>query len=680
MKDKEFKNIVDQKTEHHNNHCHNSDNCHNMNSDSAKEFLKRFWIVTFLLIPLFIFTEKGISILGLTEFYWRRYVQFGFATAVFYFSLIFYQHAWHEIKSRNLGMMTLVSLAISAGYSFSVFSTFFPKLSTTEFYLEISTLIWVLLFGHYLEAKSSISARSALDEVEKLLPKTAHLVINNNLETEEIPIDKLKTGNKVLVRSGEKIPADGIVIEGSAYVDESLSTGESSPTEKTVNDKVIAGSICLDAQLIIKLTQVGENSTVGQIKQLINKASQTKPKTQKLADKAASVLTLTALITALATVVIWSLIIGKPFVFSLTLAITVLVIACPHALGLAIPTVSTIATSLAVKNGFFIKDLSKLEIAKDINYIIFDKTGTLTEGKFQVEQILIAEKKLNKTVAIALAASLEQGSSHPIAQAILNYAKKHSIKLNKVDDYKIIPGKGTKGKIKNKIYYLGSPNFAKEITNFKNLPQLSNHKTAKTKVVLFDKDKIFAIILLGDKIKKEAYIAIKEIHSLNIKTAMLTGDNESIAKETAEKLKIDNVFAEVKPEDKYKHIRDLQQKGYRVMMVGDGINDAPALMQADIGLAIAKGTDLAVSAGDVILTRNNPKDAVTLIKLSKAVYKKMIENLIWALGYNIIAIPTAAGLFIPLGIKLKPEWAALIMSLSSVIVVINAIRLKSFKP
>lgn len=664
---------------HKHQHEHKHNHSHNMSDGNAQDFLRRFWIVTFLLIPLFILTEKGLSILGIPDFYLRKYIQFIFASAVFYFSLVFYQHAWHEVKSRNLGMMTLVSLAVSAGYFFSAFSTFFPQLSTAEFYLEISTLIWVLLFGHYLEAKSSISANSALQEVEKLLPKTAHLIINNNRDTKEINIQELKKGDLVLVNSGEKIPADGIVVEGSAYVDESLSTGESKPVEKRTDDKVIAGSICLDSQLVIKLTQVGENSTVGQIKKLIEKASESKPRTQRLADKAASALTLIALITALATVLIWSFVIGKPFIFSLTLAITVLVIACPHALGLAIPTVTTIATSLAVKNGFFIKDLSKLEVAKDINYIVFDKTGTLTEGKFQLEQIIIVNKQIKENQALAIAASLEQGSTHPIAQAILNETEKRSVKITKAEEIKVLAGRGVKAKINNQVYYLGSPNFAKEILKSKKLPQLSDQTTTKTRAVLFNNKEILAILLLGDKIRKEAYTAIQEIHKLKIKTAMLTGDNQNIAKEIAKELNIDNVFAEVKPEDKYKYIKTLQHQGYKVMMVGDGINDAPALMQADIGLAVASGTDLAVSAGDVVLTRNNPKDAVTLIKLAKAVYKKMVENLFWALGYNIIAIPTAAGAFLPLGIKLKPEIAALLMSLSSVIVVINALRLKSFK-
>lgn len=693
--------------EGHEGHSHHHHH-HMSGPQAARDFLRRFWIATFLLIPLFVFTEKGLRFLGLPDFAFRKYVQFFFATWIFYYALVFFEHAKHEIKARSYGMMTLVSLAVGAGYLFSAASTFLPALQGVEFYIEISTLIWVLLFGHYLEAKSSSAAGDALQEVAKLLPKKAHLLgfsekdikeeDLNNLDYKDVSVDQLKAGDLVFVKAGEKIPADGRIILGSAFVDESLITGESKPVERRQGEDVVAGSICIDGQLVVKLSRVGESSTVGQIKSLVAQAAQTKPKAQRIADKASSILTFIALGTALATVVVWSFIIGQPFVFGLTLAITVLVIACPHALGLAIPTVSTIATSLAVKNGFFIKDMSKIEVVKDIDWVIFDKTGTLTEGRFEVTKIRefgkSSEKNIDKLLAIA--ASLEKGSTHPIAFAIVDKAKQKKLSLLSVGRFKSIAGKGVSGVISGKKYFLGSVGFVKSALklNKRVVSELERYvQEGKSTVVLFDETGLLAVFLLGDKIKKDSYKAIDGLHKLGVKVAMLTGDNKAVAQDVASKLGIDIFFAEVSPEDKYKAVKSLQEgkdyfgeglniskgKKSKVMMVGDGINDAPALTQADVGVAIGAGTDVAVEAGDIVLTRNNPKDIVALIKLSQAVYRKMVENLFWALGYNIVAIPAAAGLFMPWGIRLKPEWAAVLMSLSSVIVVVNALRLRFFK-
>ncbi len=709
--------------DHHHSHTgcgggHTGHHQHMAGPEAARDFLKRFWIVTFLLIPLFIFTEKGLSFLGLPDFAWRRYVQFGFASWIFYYALVFFEHARHEIKSRSFGMMTLVSLAVAAGYLFSAASTFLPALQGVEFYLEISTLIWVLLFGHYLEAKSSTAAGDALQEVAKLLPKKAHKIkikgkggkLNiEKLEYEDVDVENLAVGDFVLVKAGEKIPADGIIVEGAAFVDESLITGESKPVEKEKGAEVVAGSICTDGQLVVKLTKVGESSTVGQIKNLVAEAAQTKPRAQRIADKASSILTFVALGTALATVVVWSFILGQPFVFGLTLAITVLVIACPHALGLAIPTVSTIATSLAVKNGFFIKDMSKIEVVKDVDWVIFDKTGTLTEGRFEVVKFKVVDPTdKDSNYLLAVAASLEKGSTHPIASAIIEKAEVEKVELLKVEKFKNIAGKGVSGVIRGKRYFLGSVRFVESSLKLdkKRREELEGYvREGKTTVVLFDEKNLLAVILLGDKIKEDSFKAVEGLHKLGVRVAMLTGDNKAVAEDVANKLGIDVFFAEVSPEDKYKAVKSLQEgKDYfgdnlsggkrsakdsrirtfgagqsKVMMVGDGINDAPALTQADVGVAIGAGTDVAVEAGDIVLTRNNPKDIVALIKLSRAVYRKMVENLFWALGYNVVAIPAAAGVFMPWGMRLKPEWAAILMSLSSVIVVINALRLKRFK-
>ncbi|MBI4999831.1 cadmium-translocating P-type ATPase, partial [Candidatus Gottesmanbacteria bacterium] len=544
--------------------------------------------------------------------------------------------------------------------------------SGVEFYLEISTLIWVLLFGHFLEAKSSAAAGDALEEVAKLLPRQAHLFKNGKIE--DVDLSLLKEADLVLVKPGEKMPADGIIIKGKANIDESLISGESKPVEKKEGQEVVAGSICLDGSLEIKLNRVGENSLIGQIQKLIGKAQETKPSAQKLADKVASYLTFTALTVAIITILVWFLILGKPLVFALTLAITVLVIACPHALGLAIPTVSTIATTLAVKSGLFLKDLAKLEVVKDIDYIVLDKTGTLTKGEFGVVDIVNSKKQIVKKEILQIAASLEQQSSHFIGQSIVKFGKEQNVSLLAVTNFKNFSGRGVVGRIGGMDYWLGNETFAEE----KSISLAGQELTSqgKTVILLGNKKEILGLLALSDKIRPESFRAVSDLHNLGIKVAMLTGDNEQVGKAVAKELKIDNFFANVLPEDKYKHIKKLQDEGNRVMMVGDGVNDAPALTQANVGVAVGAGTDVAVEAGDVVLTRNNPEDIVKLVILSKKVFRKMQQNLIWATGYNLLAIPAAAGLFSPWGIFLRPEIGAILMSLSSVIVVINAITLK----
>ncbi len=655
--------------ENHTHHEHTSGHHgHGMSHGSARQYLRRFWIVTFLLIPLVLVHPKVSEILGIT-FGLSAWIQFVIATVIFGFSVVFFQHAWHEIKAKQYGMMTLVSLAVGAGYLFSVASTFISSLHA-EFYLEISTLVWVLLFGHYLEAKSSSAAGNALQEVAKLFPKQAHKIVNG--KEGDVGINELRENDIVVVKPGEKIPADGVITKGSANVDESLISGESKPVEKKEGMEVVAGSICLDGSLTIKLARVGENSTVGQIQKLIEQAGKTKPRSQRIADKASAILTFVAGITALLTLVIWTLVIGEPFVFAITLAITVLVIACPHALGLAIPTVTTITTSLAVKNGFFIKDLSKIETIRKVDYVVFDKTGTLTEGKFGVTKIKVMVGS-NEDEIVKIAASLEKDSSHIIGHSILEHARKKELYLSETSDFKNIAGQGVQAKIGGKEYFVGNK---KIIENFNlNIPE----DISGTVVFVATKEELLGYITLADSIKTSSHDVVKNLHTMGIKVAMLTGDNEQVAKEVSDQLGIDTYFADVLPEDKYKHIKDLQEQGNTVLMVGDGVNDAPALTQADAGIAIGAGTDVAVESGDVVLTNNDPSDVVKLIKLSKKVYSKMIQNLVWALGYNIVAIPAAAGVFAVWGFFLRPEIGALVMSLSTVIVVVNAMTLRRVK-
>ncbi len=664
-------------THPHHAHHHAGHHAPGMGHGSAEEFLRRFWIVTFLLIPLLFTNETVAGLMGIAPLPFSRWIGFGIATVIFGFSLVFFQHAWHEIRARRFGMMTLVSLAVGSGYLFSAASTFLPSLEV-EFYLEIATLIWVLLFGHYLEARSGAAAGNALQEVAKLLPKKAHKLIDGK----EVAVDigALQEGDIVLVKPGEKIPADGRIMEGSANVDESLVSGESKPVEKQKGDEVVAGSICLDGALTVTLTRVGAHSTIGQIQTLIAEAQGTKPRSQRIADRASAVLTFVAALTALLTILVWTALLGKPFVFAITLAITVLVIACPHALGLAIPTVTTITTSLAVKNGVFIKNLAKIEVLRKADYVVFDKTGTLTKGSFEVHEVAPAPG-VSPEQLLAAAASIEAHSSHIIGHAIVREAQKRGVVLQEAAEVKNIAGKGITAVWGNTRYAAGNRALMEDLgLRLDNaLEQKARSFAARGETIVYvaDARQVLGVISLTDTIKPESYEAVKKLHELGVKVAMLTGDNEKVARGVAEALGIDTYFAEVLPQDKYTHIKSLQEKGNVVLMVGDGVNDAPALTQADVGIAIGAGTDVAVEAGDVVLTRNNPLDIVRLIKLARAVYRKMIQNLVWALGYNVVAIPAAAGAFAAWGIFLRPEVGALLMSLSTVIVVVNALTLRS---
>lgn len=644
---------------------------------AAADFLRRFFIVTALLVPLAFFSAPAVKFLGTPDFVLRPLVEFGIATLIFYFGLVFFQHARHEIMARQYGMMTLVSLGVGAGYLFSVASTFIPAIQT-EFYLEISTLIWVLLFGHFLEAKSSTAAGDALQEVAKLLPKEAHLRADGGVK--DVEITALREGDVVLVKPGEKVPADGEIIKGQSNFNEAHLTGESKPVEKTVGAQVAAGAISIDGSVEIRLKRVGESSTIGQIQSLIASAKQTKPSVQKLADRAAKGLTFTALFVAFTALIIWSLVVGQPLVFAATLAITVLVIACPHALGLAIPTVSTIATKLAVTNGVFIKDMAKIEVIKSADYVVFDKTGTLTKGEFGVTDVEVFSG--SKKALLQVAGTIESHSSHVIGMAIVDHLKKKKITFKEATRIKNLAGRGMEGSLSGQQYVLGNQRLMEERKVWTKaaeeiLRALSSE--SKTPVFVADKQEIFGVIALSDEVKPESKQAVGELHKLGVKVAMLTGDTQAAAAPIAKQLGIDKVFAQVLPEDKYKYIRQLQDKGNVVVMAGDGVNDAPALTQANAGVAIGAGTDVAVEAGDIVLTQSNPQHLVRLIVLSRKVYRKMVENLLWAVGYNVLAIPAAAGLFIPLGFRLTPAIGALLMSLSSVIVVINAMTLRKAK-
>lgn len=522
-------------------------------------------------------------------------------------------------------MMTLVSLGVGAGYLFSAVSTFAPALDT-EFYLEISTLVWILLFGHFLEAKSSTAAGDVLQEVAQLLPKMAHLKTNDGMH--EVELESLQVGDVVLVKPGEKVPADGEIIEGESEFNQAHLTGESQPVAKEAGQEVPAGAISISGSVEVKLLLVGENSTIGQIQDLISKAKKTKPSAQRLADRVAKWLTFVALGVSVVTLFVWSVVVGQQLVFAATLAITVLVIACTHALSLAIPTVSTIAIRLAVNNGIFIKDMAKIEVAKNTDYVVFDKTGTLTKGEFgvtDVKTLACHEDDLLKIVG-----AIEHHSSHVIGQAIVKYLGDHDLDVTVAKNVKNLAGRGMSGRIDHSHYFVGNKKLMeqKEVWSSEAeavLDQLAAE--SKTPVFVADDNKILGVIGLSDKVKPESKSAVEELHQLGVKVAMLTGDTSAAAQSIADQLGIDTVFAEVLPADKYQYIQQLQNQGNTVLMAGDGVNDAPALTQADVGVAIGTGTDVAVEAGDMVLTESNPQHIVRLLVLSRKVYAKMVQNL-----------------------------------------------------
>ena len=518
-------------------------------------------------------------------------------------------------------------------------------------------------------------ATGALSELAKLIPPTAHLIKGKELV--DVETSELKKDDTILVKPGEKIPIDGSVVDGQSSVNESMVTGESRPVSKRKGDEVIGGTINNDGSLTVKVTKTGEETAISQIMELIREAQESKPPVQKLADRAAAWLTYTALSVGIVTFLYWFFLNPQgtfPAIFAGTLAISVIVIACPHALGLAIPVVTSISTTLAAKNGILIRDMTAVEIAEKLDYVVFDKTGTLTKGVFEVTEIA------GDVQTLEYAVSIEQNSEHIIGKGIINKAKSQKIKIIPVNNFKAIPGKGARGIVNGREIFVGNLALINQF-GIKNIMQKEAEKFAsqgKTIVYVTDKNKVFGVIALSDIVREESKEAIKLLKEMNIQTAMITGDNKQTAEQVAKELGIDIYFAEVLPKDKVNKIKELQEKG-KVAMVGDGINDAPALTQADIGIAIGAGTDVAVQSAEVVLVKNNPLEVAKLIRLSKVTRKKMKQNLWWAAGYNFLAIPIAAGVLIPIGIKLRPEFGALIMATSSIIVVINSLMLKKFK-
>lgn len=646
-------------------------------------FKKRFYISLILTIPIFLYSEiaKKIGIV-LRDFIGLEYVVFILGSFVlFYGGFVFIRGSYREIKGRTPGMMTLIALAIIVAYVYSVIVTFTK--TGGALWWELTTLITIMLLGHWMEMKSVSSSQSALSELSKLLPDTAEIIERDN-KTRNVPLSELKVGSVVLVRPGGKIPSDGVVIEGSSEVNESIITGESKPILKKIGEEVIAGSLNGDGSLKVKITKIGENTFLAGVVRLVKEAQGSKSRLQILSDRAAFYLTIIAIFSGILTIVLW-LVAKAEVSFALERLVAVLVIACPHALGLAIPLVATISTTMAAKNGFLIRDRLALEAARNIDVVLFDKTGTLTTGGYGVSKILLNNNSRYKDQKeiLQLAAIVDSHSEHFIAKAIVNEAKLQNLSISEVKDFKRIPGKGVSGKIKNSEVFVGGYELLKELKlsvpieveqEIKKQENLSN-----TVIFVVAQDVVVGAILLSDIIREESRDAISGLKEMGINVSMITGDSQDVASFVALDLGIDEYFARVLPEDKSKKVKELQQRGLKVAFVGDGVNDAPALVQADVGIAIGAGTNVAVESAGIILVKNDPRDVVKIIKLSKKTYSKMLQNLFWATGYNTVAIPLAAGALAFRGVLLEPAIGAIFMSASTVIVAINALLLKNIK-
>lgn len=657
------------------NHQHNHEEEHNKHEGhSIADFKKRFYISLVVTVPVLFLSPLIQGFFGFSfRFPGDRILIFLLSTFVFFYGgKTFLVGAWDEIKDKAIGMMTLIALAIVVAYFYSSAVVF--GLEGKTFFWELVTLIDIMLLGHWIEMKSVMGASMALEKLSALIPDKAHLKKENKVT--DVETKELKDGDIILIKPGEKIPADGVIVKGESFVNESMLTGEAKPVSKGKGKKVIGGSINEDGSLEVKVEGVGENSYLSKVINLVEQAQSSKSKTQALADKAAFWLTVTAISVGAITFFSWFFINGD-LAFAIERTATVLVITCPHALGLAIPLVVAISTTLSAQNGILIRNRTAFENARKITTIVFDKTGTLTKGTFSIKNIVSLDKNKNKDEILKLIASLETNSEHPIAKAIVKEAKEKKISLLEINNFKTIRGKGIEGTVENKKMLAVSPGYLKELGL--KIPKEAESFSGTT-IFLVNKAennaKVMGIINLADMVRKDSQEAVNTLRKEGLKLWMLTGDNEKVAKEVSDELKLDGFFAGVLPDQKQDKIKELQEKGEYVAMVGDGINDAPALAQADIGIAIGSGTDVAAETADIILVNSNPKDISALILFGKATYKKMVQNLGWATGYNVFAIPLAAGVLVKFGILLSPAVGAVLMSFSTIVVAVNAKLLK----
>ncbi|RWZ54638.1 copper-translocating P-type ATPase [Halobacillus fulvus] len=656
----------------HSNDGHHDHHSHHDHGDMVEDFKRRFYISLILTVPILILSPMIQEFFSFEfSFPYDQYVLFGLSTVVFFYGgWPFLTGAWSELKQKEPGMMTLIGLAIVVAYGYSSLIIF--GWEGKNFFWELATLIDIMLLGHWIEMKSVMGASNALQELVKLMPNEAHR-LDENGKTEDVKVDELEENDLVLVKPGEKVPVDGTITDGKSAIDESMLTGESVPVEKGEGEEVIGGSINKEGSLTIEVNNLGEDTYLSKVINLVTEAQQSKSRAQNFADRAAKWLFYIALGAGITTFIVW-LAFGFAFDVAIERMVTVMVIACPHALGLAAPLVVARSTAISAKQGLLIRNRTQFEEARRIDAVIFDKTGTLTKGEFGVTDI-ISEEKDNDLLFYA--ASVEQNSEHPLARGILTKAEEEGLQLDQVKDFESFTGQGLRGTVDSREVKVMSPGYMKE-------KELSYDQEAfqklsaegKTVVFVLIDDEFKGMIALADIVRDSAKEAVSELKERNVRSIMLTGDNQKVADWVADQLGIEEVYAEVMPDQKSDQVKKVQSGGERVAMTGDGINDAPALATADLGIAIGSGTDVAVETADIVLVKSNPKDIVSILRLSKDTYKKMVQNLWWAAGYNIVAIPLAAGVLAPVGIVLSPAVGAVLMSLSTVVVAINARLLK----
>lgn len=651
----------------HTQHDHSGHN----HGDMVSDFKKRFLVSIIVTIPILALSPMIQSFIGVDwRFSYDYYILFLLSTFVFFYGgWPFITGAKDELKDKNPGMMTLIGLAITIAYGYSSLIVF--GLEVDDLFWELATLVDIMLLGHWIEMRSVMGASNSLEKLAQLMPDQAHR-INEKNEVEEVPTSALEAEDWVLVKPGEKVPVDGEIIEGSSTVDESMLTGESVPVNKETGEEVIGGSINNEGSLTIKVIKTGDDSYLSQVITLVKDAQESRSKTQDFTDTAAKWLFYLALAAGFITLAVW-LMFGSSFDEALQRMVTVMVITCPHALGLAAPLVIAVSTTLSAERGLLIRDRANFEGARNLDAVVFDKTGTLTEGKFGVSNIITSERYEEEDV-LAAAASVEQQSEHPLAVGIVHSAKDKNVPIQEVKNFQSMTGKGIEGEVNGKNVKVVGPSYIKDIdVNYdqESFDQFSEE--GKTVVFVLVEDNLAGMIALADIIRETAKEAIASLKEKGIHSVMLTGDNEKVADWVAEQIGIEEVYAGVLPDHKAEKIKHIQQeKGWKVAMTGDGINDAPALATADLGIAIGTGTDVAVETADTVLVKSNPKNVIDLIDLSKKTYQKMVQNLWWAAGYNIAAIPLAAGVLAPIGIILSPAVGAILMSLSTIIVAINA--------
>jgi P-type Cu2+ transporter len=637
-------------------------------SGMIADFKRRFWVSLIITLPILALSPSIQELLHYTlNFSGDTYLLWILSSGVFFYGgYPFLKGIFNELKSRSPGMMTLIAIAITVAYVYSSAVTF--GLQGSVFFWELATLIDVMLLGHWIEMRSIMGASKALEELARLMPAEAHR-INPDGSIQPVPLNELHPGDKILVKPGEKIPADAVIREGESSINESLLTGESQPVSKKTGDAVIGGSVNGESSITAEVRKTGAESYLEQIIGLVRQAQESKSRTQALADRAALWLVIVALSAGFLTLILWAALSSRGLGFSIERAVTVMVITCPHALGLAIPLVLAVSTAISSSNGLIIRNRNAFEKARNTQAVIFDKTGTLTEGKFGVTDVIVFDQRIDRNELLKYAASIESNSEHPIAKGIISAAGG----VYPVQGFRAIPGRGAEGEVLGHKVKTVSPGCLRE----NNIPfaevrldKLTSQ--GKTIVAILIDGELKGAVALADIVRPEAKEAISRLKQMGVKCLMLTGDNATVAKQVAEEIGLDEYFAEVLPDKKADKIREVQSRGMVVAMVGDGINDAPALAQADIGIAIGAGTDVAIETADIILVRSDPLDVVTVIGLARTTYRKMVQNLAWATGYNVIAIPLAAGALYAWGVLLSPAVGAALMSLSTVIVAVNA--------